>query len=240
MDAMNPTDQTVPSPAITPATRAGAWLWVACLQFFVAEQVARRGWTLPYSFARNYISDLGATSCGPHVCSPWHALMNASFGLQGLLIAGGALLLWRHGRALGHAGLAALVACGLGLLAVAIEPENAVVWVHAAGAAVHFLCGGLGMLLVGWRMRVKAARSAAGWLSMAAGLIVIAATVLLGQKGPASLSLLSTLGVGAVERVAAYGIVLWLVWMGGSLLMTSRLITSRTSGSSAGASAAIR
>ncbi len=210
------------APAMTPATRAGAWLWVGCLQFLVAEQVARRGWSLPYSFARNYISDLGSTSCTLLVCSPWHTVMNASFGLQGVLIAGGALLLWQAGRVPGRVGLAMLVACGLGLLAVAIEPENTITWIHASGAAIHFLCGGMGMMLAGWRMRHAAQRVGDGWISMAAGLMVIAATVLLGQRaGPAS-SLLAVLGVGTVERVAAYGIVAWLVWMGSSLLMTSR------------------
>lgn len=63
-------------------------LWMACLQFFLAEQVVRFGWTLPYSFARNYVSDLAATACSAQVCSPWHALMNCSFVLQGLLITG--------------------------------------------------------------------------------------------------------------------------------------------------------
>ena len=74
--------------------RMQAVLWCLCVQFFVAEQIARLGWTLPYSFARNYISDLGATVCTSLVCSPRHALMNASFVLQGLLIAGGR---WRAG-----------------------------------------------------------------------------------------------------------------------------------------------
>ena len=199
--------------------RAGAWLWLCCVQFFVAEQVARRGWTLPYSFARNYISDLGATSCGALVCSPRHALMNSSFGLQGVLIAGGALLLLKPGSLLGRAGLAVLVACGVGLDMVACVPENGDTRVHAAGAAMHFLCGGLGMMLVGWRLRSTGERPAVGWLSIAAGLTVVAATVLLGQRG---LPLLGVLGVGLVERVAAYGIVCWMVLMGVYLLTTSR------------------
>ena len=69
--------------------RMGTILWTACLQFFLAEQVVRLGWTLPYSFARNYVSDLAATACSALVCSPWHTLMNCSFVLQGMLIMGG-------------------------------------------------------------------------------------------------------------------------------------------------------
>ncbi|MBC7806870.1 MAG: hypothetical protein H7145_12045, partial [Akkermansiaceae bacterium] len=36
----------------------GAALWVLCLQYFVVEQIVRNGWTTPYSWADNYISDL--------------------------------------------------------------------------------------------------------------------------------------------------------------------------------------
>ena len=61
---------------------AGPWLWILCFQFLVCEQIARLGWTLPYSFRRNYISDLGATVCSPLVCSPWHAVMNVSFACR--------------------------------------------------------------------------------------------------------------------------------------------------------------
>src|SRR5271156_5509570 len=41
-------------------TKVGACLWLLCFQFFVAEQIARLGWTGHYSMRRNYISDLGA------------------------------------------------------------------------------------------------------------------------------------------------------------------------------------
>ena len=105
--------------------RRGAALWALCFQFFVCEQVAHLGWTTPYSFLHHYISDLGAVTCGEYngrdVCSPWHAVMNASFFVQGLLISGGALFV---GGEFAKLGRGFLFASGLGLCAVGLAPED--------------------------------------------------------------------------------------------------------------------
>ena len=76
--------------------RWGGALWVGCVQFFVSEAVAAAGFLGSYSFRRNYISDLGAMNCSGG-CSPLHALMNASFVLQGALIVTGAAVVWAPG-----------------------------------------------------------------------------------------------------------------------------------------------
>ena len=79
--------------------RLGAVVWICAVQFFVMQAVVQSAWTSPFSLIHNFISDLGNTVCGPYpagsgrfVCSPWHAAMNASFALQGVLIAAGVLL----------------------------------------------------------------------------------------------------------------------------------------------------
>jgi len=174
---------------------------MACLQFFLAEQLVRREWTIPYSFARNYVSDLGAT------VSPWHALMNGSFVLQGLLIAGGALLTWRRWSMLGRIGMCLLLISGLGVVMVGFVPEDGNGSLHRLGAAFHFLGAGLGMITAGLSARHGAFR----WVSIAVGLAVLAATVLVGEGSGA---LIRDVGVGAVERVAAYGIAGWMVIAG--------------------------
>jgi hypothetical membrane protein len=188
-------------------TRLGAILWMACLQFFVAEQVVSHAWTIPYSFSTNYVSDLGATACTALVCSPWHALMNASFVLQGLLIAGGALLTWTQWNLLGRLGLALLVVCGLGVVLVGFVPEDGNSALHRLAAAMHFLGGGLGLFTVGLSLR----RSQFGFISLAVGIAVVVVTVALGEGDGAWLQ---TWGVGSVERVAAYGIAGWMVIAG--------------------------
>jgi hypothetical membrane protein len=84
---------------------AGGACWaVGVVQYAVAQIVAAEAWTRPYSLKNNYISDLGNTACGmfhvPHgtpyyVCSPSHAVMNASFIIFGVLTIAVALLLRR-------------------------------------------------------------------------------------------------------------------------------------------------
>jgi hypothetical membrane protein len=184
----------------------GAILWMVCLQFFVAEQFVRLEWTLPYSFARNYVSDLGAIECSALVCSPAHALLNGSFVLQGLLIMGGAVLTWRRWSGLGRLGMCLLMICGLGVVIVGFVPEDADSGLHRLGAALHFLGGGLGMMAVGLSLR-----RGFGWFSMAVGVAVIAATVALGEGGGAWAA---AMGIGALERVAAYGIAGWMALAG--------------------------
>ncbi len=103
----------------------GAWLWLGCFQFFVAEQIARWRWrgqeSGGYSMTRNYISDLGALPCTANACSPLHWLMNSSFVLQGLLIFFGAVLL----RCLLPRSLWRLFAfAGAGVLLVGLVPEG--------------------------------------------------------------------------------------------------------------------
>ena len=187
-------------------TTTGTILWTACLQFFVAEQIVRLGWTRPYSFARNYVSDLAASACSELVCSPWHGLMNCSFVLQGLLITGGVVLTWRRWIGLARIAMCLLILCGLGVTVVGLVPEDVAGGVHRIGAALHFLGGGFGMMAIGLTLR-----GWFGWISAAAGVAVIAATVALGEPGGAWAE---EVGTGILERVAAYGIAGWMVAIG--------------------------
>ena len=186
----------------------GAVLWALCFQFFACEQVARLGWTTPYSFLHNFISDLGAATCadrppgsGHYVCSPWHPVMNISFFVQGLLISGGALL---AGERFARLGRGFLFASGLGLCAVGLAPEDVTPPVHFVGAAVHLTCGGLGMVFLGQRA------------PRIIGLVALTALVLLATKtvGP--------LGLGGMERLAGYPLPLFLCATGVRLLAKRR------------------
>ncbi len=74
---------------------AGSWL-AAALLYLGVERAAASAFSPAYSYARNYISDLGVPVCGTlfdgrAICSPLHGLMNADFGVQGLLFLGGAV-----------------------------------------------------------------------------------------------------------------------------------------------------
>ena len=86
-----------PDRATVRRTRVGAVLLVVgTVQFLVAHLVVQHAWPTPYSWTRNYLSDLGAVTCGGQpgdiVCSPLHAVMNSAFVLQGVLLIGGTVL----------------------------------------------------------------------------------------------------------------------------------------------------
>jgi hypothetical membrane protein len=188
------------------AARVGALSWIACIQFFVAEQVVRLAWTFPYSFTTNYVSDLGASVCSASICSPWHRVMNASFALQGVLIAGGAILTWRQWPAVGRIGLGLLQVCGVGVIVVGLVPEDTDAGLHRFGAALHFLGGGLAMIAIGSTLR-----RSFGWISVGVGIAVVAAAAELGKGGGTPGQ---DIGMGALERIAAYGIAGWMVVLG--------------------------
>jgi hypothetical membrane protein len=135
--------------------------------------------------------------------------MNGSFVLQGILTAGGALLLLRKSRPLEQASAALLTLCGLGVLVVGLAPEDAHWFIHVLGAAAHFVAGGLGIFLMG-AAQIREKRSMTGWISVATGLSILIATAVLGNRKPEF--------AGAIERVSAYCITLWLVVQGSKVL----------------------
>ena len=207
----------------TRGAAAGALLWTLCLQYFVAEAVAIHAWTGAYSLSTNYISDLGAAACfgGAGVCwsSPLRWLMNASFVLQGCLIAGGAALTRRvlpRGALVG-AGAGLIGLSGLGVIAVGLAPEDANPAIHYFGAAENLIFCNLGMLALGLAMSV----------SQGASRLIARAGVAAGVIGLAGLACLASghyagIGPGGVERVAAYPFPLWLSATGAWILTARR------------------
>lgn len=218
---------------------AGAVLWLLCFQFFVAEEIARVGWDLGrvagiYSMTRNYISDLGAVGCGEHlhgsglVCSPWHAVMNGSFVLQGCLIFFGSILLRGlfqqrfAGVWLCRAGLWIIAVSGLGVLVVGLAPEDVNLWMHGLGALVHFLGSNVGMVLAGAGLIKQGGNGAwwdgqpVRWVTLLAGVVGLAGTLIFLSGNNVGL------GTGGIERVAAYPLPLWLTGMGTLLLVRTR------------------
>ena len=201
--------------------RLGAGLWLFCFQFFVGEQIARLGWPGHYSMARNYISDLGAVSCGEAAtCSSLHWVMNGSFVLQGLLIVFGTVLVrsFFPERLVYRIALALLVIAGIGVLEVGMAPQDINLRLHLLGAAANFLGGNLAMILLGL---VMIRRSVCGtlpfrfrsWITFALGSIGLLATVALAFRGTPSWVALGW-NAGTVERLAAYPLPLWLTGAG--------------------------
>jgi antitoxin Phd len=199
--------------------RLGAGLWLFCFQFFVGEQIARLGWTGHYSMTRNYISDLGAVRCDASAgCSSLHWVMNGSFVLQGWLIVFGAVLVRGYfpAKPVYRIALALLVIAGVGVLEVGMVPEDVNFRLHALGAMANFLGGNLAMILLGWAMVRRSSNQAMhrkSWITFALGSVGLLATFALAFRGSPSWTALGW-SAGAVERLAAYPLPLWLTWTG--------------------------
>lgn len=201
---------------------AGGVLWAGSVQFFLAQAWAQRDWkgSAPYSLRTSWISDLGATTCGRYsggggvlVCSPRHALLNASLMLLGAQVVLGTLLLQpltgegRYGRTAGSL----LVLAGAALPFVGAFPEDTGKPWHAVAATVHFAAAGLGMVAAGLAVRARYPRAAT--LTFVLGGASLAGTLLtLAGSG-------AGVGRAAVERLAGWPFTLWTTAAGALVLV---------------------
>ncbi len=196
-------------------TAAGA-VWFSAVQFFITQIAAQRAWTTEYSLSANFISDLGNTTCGPYqglyVCSPWHVLMNISFSLQGVIILSGAILArplmrsWRTGPVV----FSLFVLTAFGMIGVGAFPENVYNDAHVIAAGIQFVTGNTALIIIGLSGKYNLGRV---WYAL---------SIVLGVTGLISTALFASgyglgLGVGGMERVAAYTFPIWLMGAGGVL-----------------------
>jgi hypothetical membrane protein len=207
----------------------GALAWLSAGQYFIVQLLVARLWPVPYSFTRNFISDLGNTSCGwstKHaqlwICSPAHHWMNASFVLLGITTAAGALLLRKQllPNRLGLLSTAAFVASALGIAMVGLNPENLAGSRHIAGAYLD--CYGSVMAIGLFGFSLKQQRRLPGLANfslVSAGFILLTSMVYLVNYYFHVGSLLELgLGEGGSEKLNNYPIYLWQISVGLFLL----------------------
>ncbi len=223
------TQHQTPRPLPAPARRAAiAWL-LAGLLWFALEARAAAAFRPTYSYARNYISDLGVPLPGDFqgraVDSPLAAVMNANFIAQGVLFFLAGLFIFRAtagaaGRAR-HAFLGLAGVYAVGSIVVGIVHSSAQT---AADGTAHFHVIGAGLAIIGG----NAALIVAGLNARRVGASVgyCAASVSLGTAGLVSVILLQTGAPfavpGAWERGAVYSITLWDIVTGVALLVAAR------------------
>ena len=190
---------------------AVAWL-SAGLGYLTLEGIAAAAFRPHYSYAHNFISDLGIPSGN----SPLAWLMNIAFCLQGTLFLVGAILTVRAVEARKARLFVTLAAANaVGNLLIAgfhsgpASHANGTAGVHAIGAVLAIVGGNAAILvgsrtLGGWHRSVSVALGAFGLLSFA--LFVIE------QKASGSLPL------GILERCSVYSITAWQLFTAAWLL----------------------
>ncbi len=197
--------------------RAAAILWLSSVQFFIMQPIVQSAWTTPFSLTQNFISDLGNTACAPYplgsasyVCSPWHLGMNTSFVLLGITILMGvvrARAAFRPGF-LREIALLLLALAGPGYVAVGLYPENVDITPHKIGAGFVFVSGNLGLALLGFAIQQTFQRTRLATSLAVLGVAGFIATVLLVTGRYMGI------GIGGIERVAAYPLPVGLIMAG--------------------------
>ena len=210
------------------AAASGCWL-LAGATYLMLEAVAAAAYRPDYSYAHNYISDLGRASresAGATIGSGFACAMNAAFYLQGILFLVGAVLLVRARRKPDARAFLSLVAVNtLGNIVVGTvhggPPADAggPAWVHTAGA-VMAIVGGNAAVLAG----LRCVRSGAGarWyhaVSVGLGVLGLASFLMLGVQTTTELFIAPT---ATWERVSVYTIIAW------QMLSAAALLTSRS------------
>lgn len=194
------------------------------VQWVVAEAITASAWTNPpYSYATNYISDLGVPDCGTEfqgreLCSPLNPLMNISFALEGILFAIGIVLLAQTLRpGLRRIVTILAIAHGLGMVIVgffhgsANGPDIGLL-LHVTGAGVGILSANVLAIIAGSLRRFGLPR-AYRVFSIAIGIVGIVCIALVGVSA-------STAGV--FERGSVYSWLLWSLVTGALLLAGKR------------------
>lgn len=220
-------------------TAGMCWL-VAGAVYLLAEAVTASAFP-GYSYALNYISDLGIPDvevlAGRPIDSPLHGVMTAGFVAHGALFALGAIILGRGARwplRRTFVALAVVHACGMGLIAVVPGGQASIAaglgWVHLLGAGLALFGGqgaavvaGIALLRGDERTPARGGTPLPGQGSNRLGVV----SILLGVIGFLGIVMLeidvravsgTILPDGIWERIGFYAIIAWDLVMGTALL----------------------
>ena len=201
--------------------------------YLVAEAIAASAWTNPsYSYADNWISDLGSATAGVfqgrELNSPLNVVMNSGFIIQGLLFGLGVVLLSRtvSGRLRTFTVVMGIVST-VGYILVGTfhgslqAQQDGTLPLHFTGATLAILGANVLSLVLGLHWRRAPETRVIGITSIIVGSIGLVAVV----------TLFLTFGAGvpsgAIERTSVYTIVIW------EVIVAVALLRSRAAGTAA-------
>ena len=196
----------------------GLWLGAGVL-YLGSEALAAAAFSPTYSYARNYISDLGVPVCGTmfdgrSICSPLHSVMNVGFVLQGLcFFAAAAAITWILSTPSRFVLLVCAALDGIGLVLLGFFSESAATDLgghagyHVLGAFLAIVFGNATALASAFAFKTlglaRIHRVASVVLPSVAAL---AFAMLLRARGSATMNLVPD---GIWERLSVYTITCW-------------------------------
>ncbi len=176
---------------------AGALIFVGATQFILCMMIAECIYS-GYSVSNNYISDLGKLD------APSASIFNTSVFVLGLTVVAGAYFLRQTIK--NRIFLCLLILCGVGAMGVGIFPEDFGL-IHFVVSLIAFLFGALSAIA-----SYKFQKAPLSYFAVVLGVISLAALILFGQE------IHLGLGIGGMERMIAYPILLWAIGFGGYLI----------------------
>ena len=197
----------------------------------ILEAIAAAGFRHHYSYAHNYISDLGVTARGMFqgrmIDSPLAYLMNTAFFLEGSLFLVGAVLVVRafeNPKAGLFLTLAATNALGNILVGTVhggpIAKADGTTWVHDTGALLAIVAGNAAILAGS-----SVVRSGGGpqwYRGVSLGLAVLGLLSFMMLVIYSKAGAISIVPDGVWERGSVYSIIGWQLFTGAYLLTRSR------------------
>ncbi|TPG64709.1 DUF998 domain-containing protein [Ewingella americana] len=198
------------------------------VQYLLAEKITALSWVNPfYSYAANFISDLGVAQCGVmqdgrNLCSPLHAVMNGGFAFEGVLFFIACWLL----RPLFTGAASKLFLLfgflhGLGGVLIAFfhsDPQGTMlgsVSMHQSGAVLAIVGGNLTLLCAGWSQWNKPQWCTFSRLSWVLGMVGLLNVIIL---------MMGLLPTGIAERGSVYTITFWQIFTGFYLLARGEIL----------------
>ena len=193
---------------------AGAAWGAAAITYVASEAITAMAFSPTYSYAENYISDLGVPACGTlfagrPICSPLHLLMNVDFVLQGVLFLAGGII---AARALSGLARWPLLACaalnGIGITLVGLFPETSgVQGLHGLGALLAIVFGNATGFVSAFAFRSLGLPRVHRAVSLVLPLLAaVAFAALLAARGRTDALLVPD---GVWERISVYAITAW-------------------------------
>jgi hypothetical membrane protein len=214
-----------------PQRLAAGVIWTAAGIFYLlAEILVAQRFAPPYSFAWNFISDLGVTDCGVviagrQLCSPLHGLMNTAFITEGIAFLAGALLLQKQLSSNKQGFIYCAVAFAAGMTLVGLFPgsfdqlKNGTGVFHVLGGVLGIFGGNLASLLSPIAKDLHAPSKISAFNKLAPVLGLAAAVILLIAQIKQVVFIFPP---GIWERIGVDAIVLWEIVLGAWSLATSR------------------